>query len=839
MELGFQVKDLGPLNQVALPIISLDTCVYLASHAYGWWRSHARALTFEQILANNSTTLRPILTFNERRYLELREKHGGIIGVAASGKGSLSLVNLPKASTASTGDQPRRGLRALIVGLSCFASVHQICTILKEIFPDFLLEHDLEDHHGDFSGALVAALTEYVSAAIEEEHIDKIQGWLYGTLQAQLDQIKGVTVQQLLLNQQTDLAQVIGFLGWMLTPSYRRSTRTYPTRSLNVWSLSIVFSELGFEIEPSRYIVTAPYKLSQDQGAFREDQADVPEVCLILSPGWPTDPGAAPNSLLGRIKLERPARIIPIRAIPTIAFQQFVEKHPGLELKPLEDAFLDSFETMQKLARSTYFICAVAGLPCDLQRMDELKINNGKQSQDRRSAEASLFGARGKLPKDRPNAVVFCYGGGSKETTGSNCEDDSEIMDDFLEPMILKHAIGLDSPQWKTPHNIAVARLVSLATVLAILSLFTRKDGELPTSALDLDFVYDSPFTKVAKVTGDNQIKQASYDEIGTSCLSQRWCTRMGHALWMMEAVFNPHSESLNVVFGPNDASIRSYRRRLEFEILRRTWGPFYCEVFTGASHNSKVIFGAQNNGLAVVSKFALQPSIDKNDSFIFNIRRGQLLDIPLKDNVLIDGLSHQPKHTERMVLDRSHRLIDDPSQSNLQVDWLRWDIEPCWETDVQASCLNLRTNGLSRFQLGLQSLSQSVEEHGHRAKCLEDHSAQSIHSDVESVRRKEATRKHCWFGLPLLEMVQQGQHAVGGINDELNQERPHWLVHAHDSEILALLALTCAFVPSLKPNVRLVASCWEAGLEKAEELGYPEKSVMIIIFNPTAVLQS
>ena len=143
-----------------------------------------------------------------------------------------------------------------------------------------------------------------------------------------------------------------------------------------------------------------------------------------------------------------------------------------------------------------------------------------------------------------------------------------------------------------------------------------------------------------------------------------------------------------------------------------------------------------------------------------------------------------------------------------------------------------------THLQLSLDALLRSVEDaYPYRATCSlatseVDPSCQNSHPKDEVAHCTHLLYSREWYRIPLLDMIRQGQLGITGIEGEFSNEtgQPSWVVNAHGSEILTMLALNMTFTQELKPEYRIVADCLPAGLEKAEALGYPGKSVMIVL---------
>lgn len=122
--------------------------------------------------------------------------------------------------------------------------------------------------------------------------------------------------------------------------------------------------------------------------------------------------------------------------------------------------------------------------------------------------------------------------------------------------------------------------------------------------------------------------------------------------------------------------------------------------------------WGAQKNGLVVLSDFILQPSTRASSAYIYHSLRGHLLDIPTKEDRIIEGLSKIPKiiPTQIQLHSRDRLLNATTTPPPRYIDSLRLDLEPCWECDPGTCRFVLRAGGIPRLQLGISDLFRSVK---------------------------------------------------------------------------------------------------------------------------------
>ncbi|KAI9828757.1 MAG: hypothetical protein M1832_001862 [Thelocarpon impressellum] len=196
---------------------------------------------------------------------------------------------------------------------------------------------------------------------------------------------------------------------------------------------------------------------------------------------------------------------------------------------------------------------------------------------------------------------------------------------------------------------------------------------------------------------------------------------------------------------------------------------------------------------------------------------------MPLSDGLVLDGLSPQASHRTKIQVGQYRPTSTDLTEAPRNIRSLRLDADRCWEEDLTKGCFTLRVDGAPRLQLGPLDLYWSLErETVHHVTCPEVHSTTAVQITLDA---------HHWYPLPIWEMIGKGALAAGEVIDDLPiNERPNFFVNAHDSDVMVMMALSCIFVKSQSPHHRIVADCVSAGLTRAEEVGYPEQSVMLIL---------
>ena len=167
MNLSFRVKNAGPLTNIGLEIISLDTAIHLATGAYGWFKAHERSKSLAQILSANGGELVATSSFNLTAYRDARPYHGVMQGVVVQ-RGFLDQTPLPKASTAVPSDPGVACLRALTTGILCYFDIDTTVAMLQELIPYALIQMEQEGSVMEILGPLLAGLKQWVLAVATE-----------------------------------------------------------------------------------------------------------------------------------------------------------------------------------------------------------------------------------------------------------------------------------------------------------------------------------------------------------------------------------------------------------------------------------------------------------------------------------------------------------------------------------------------------------------------------------------------------------------------------------------------------------------------------------------------
>ncbi|KZF26002.1 hypothetical protein L228DRAFT_2985 [Xylona heveae TC161] len=809
LELGFNVNNAGPLSQLSVQIASLDVAVFLATSAWGWYKGRDRALTFEQTLSSKGVSLATTSSFKSDWYSKIRQEHGAIYGAALTRDRTLVRILLPKASTANEGDPGMRCLRAAMVALLCFAEADQVSTILKEVLPRTLLHYEQEGVEFALEGASLASLLHFVTAVAREENVDALRRHILEEVDFRVRTVVGPDMlAEVLKAGRADTAQVIGLLVWILKPNHSKSYFSYPTKSLKVWALAAALHKLGFDVEASNQLVTTPYSPPDSPCFHNGSYMDVPEVILVLSPGWRTDKEAIMSTVGVNAEIKPPPRLVPIRAIPAIAYTRVVAEGVQIDLARLEAAFSETYLHVRKTLCTMPLFCRAVGIPVSM--MPRPDMENFNKDMPHYELLEHYLDAKGLESEFDCSQDFFSNPG----------ESQAEIHK-LIGPMMLKHMNPEICQNLERMH--VVFQHIAFAGVLGAVSLCIHYNRQAWGPEMNMEIAYGDAIT-LEHVKMLNKRSPLRPDKPSLP----QWLSRLGDALYMLRAIFGPDLTMLDQPFAPAGRRERQESRGSALRDLRDKWGALVCQVIVGA--NVDVLahpFGAQGYGISAISDFLLYPSLRPSACFVYHYQYGQLLDIPTDQDIVIDGAYKRSSKAIPAELDQSEHLTDIRIVEYFPLDRLRCDIEPCWESDLRKCCLNIRLAGISRVELSPIEVVRSIQPDIHHVTDL-SHTSLCERSTNFSV---DAIFDRKWYRVPLLDMLSRGQLAISSI-EGLVGPKPNWIFHASGSELLAIICLSLGFTPSLKPDSRIVCNCIADGLEKAKSLGYPEKSVMLILIS-------
>ena len=477
MALSF-TANIGPISGVEFEFFNAGTVIYFANKALSWYSSREQAVSLEQTLQCCGTSLAAASTFNRKVYLALRRDYSCTYGVARGTSTTISRFRLPRASTAAEGDPGLLCLRAVTLGLLCFVDVDEVPAILKEILPSRLLHYEQESRDTtQIKGPLLAALIHYVKSIASEEGADRLRTRLLNDVDSQIRQITSLSLEELQGSEYPELGHMVGILDWLLTPALKRQSGLYRTRSLKVWCLAHVLSELGFEVNVDCKAITSPpdHTYSLEEG--REDYSERARAVLVLAPGWLTDWAKklsdTPQKILCR-PVSAPPRLVSVREFPAVGYADTVTfsiaERRSTDARDLEEAFLGTFAVIRHQLSCNPKIREAARLT------DPLPIDTQKY-QDILTSSHDLEGIKDLFDRFQLHSLT-------------------SVNDFWVIPLLIPILRMYLLPWWQwrtsspTKMNFMMDHL-RLAFVLAALSLFIRCNDTInDDSGLNMYFVY-------------------------------------------------------------------------------------------------------------------------------------------------------------------------------------------------------------------------------------------------------------------------------------------------------------------------------------------------------------
>jgi len=658
MELGFNIGNAGPLSQVGLQIISLDTAVHLATGAYGWWKARERSTSLVELLAADTGKLISPSSFNLPQYTHSRSV--GIMNGIIIQEQSLQSLPLPKASTAVPADPGLACLRALTTGLLCFYSTEATVTILATLIPYGLIQFYQEGKDLKIEGPLLSSLRSFVSAVAVEEDCNSFRGFLLKQLATRQSDLlrtnRPTPIQEPHLKNKfeepnlltsANLNLVIGLLKWMLTPSHKRQLDVYPTRSLEVWSVSCVMESLGFQLSAFPQVVTT----SDDYTAYctPSRSGDRPDVTLVVGMVGTTDHMLLRDFHFSDVSALKP-QLTPVRGIPWLAFRNFRERAGKVNTQYLVDVWNFSFEK----ARS-----AVAGL-FPFRGMVNISIKPGADSQ----AVTELHRSLARLWS--PHLVPIC-GAAMAQFVPLAPETDEWSPDALLECL---RRDGENKVDFQRQGNYFVLVSIILGTIYG-LACTCFIDNDRPMN-LDSQIAFHSEI-----IVGRRLLALA--DAVGRGLDGT-----LSHLEWL--AIICELTLGMNLSDGGQPLS----------HVLNREMKD------RGSAIRLRTILGVQANGVAAISEMTIRPSSNLTTLIRFHICPGQILNLPLTEDGCIEGSTRREPLSQYSHFDQPIIQSLSAYDTSMPDPTLRIDVEPCWEEDPRTVVFRLRRNGVTIAPLNI-----------------------------------------------------------------------------------------------------------------------------------------
>lgn len=683
MEIAFNVPSGGPLSQIGIHLMSFETAVHLATGAIGWWKSRERTISLKESITASNAALVGTSAFNIASYRESRE-HGFIQSFAVE-NGALRAAKGSVKSTAVSDDPAVDCLRALTTGLLCFYAVELTTLILADIIPYGLVQPDQIDKPPEFTGPLLASLKDFVSSVAAEEDCNTFRGYLLQYVFNCQNALYGAEIGKVLecdLIDEDDLNHVIGVLRWMITPAHGRESGRYPTRSLKVWNTAVVMHKLGFEISASLEVVNSSAQYAQFVRINTNHGSQYPDVVLITASVGETDPMMSYKLHAESMRL-RP-QIIPIQSVPLVAFGRL----QGNDRKVNRDLLVDIWKTSYRFAQ------AAVQLPT--------MSKGGMVTIPIKSEDT-------KVQRDRHISLVSLW---------------STHLTSILGPAMEMYIPGSpDAEDW-SPEKIR--------------GFFDRRaNGE--DMLFESDEIIGNCYQLIAIMLG------AIYGVCEKTLIPMKTESGELRASEFLEVAFEPHLIYGQKLFGWVDVLGKAL---LGIVDLSR-WIGLILELVTGVEHKLPLdrqpsekmavrlktidnifdhdhvrisgIFGAQANGMCVVSDFIVRPSCQAN-ALKFHVGQGRILNLPVDEDGYLRAA--QAKAAVRnLILDPEPQLIvlrKEPSGSSIlsASETIRVDAEPCWGGNVRTIQFVVRKTGVTVAKLSLIDMLIRLQNNTVHCQC-------------------------------------------------------------------------------------------------------------------------
>jgi hypothetical protein len=674
MELAFNVNA-GPLAQIGIQILTLDTAVQLAIGAYGWYKARERSHSLTQLLSARGGSLISTSSFNKDVYNRNRQHQGQVLGIIVQ-NGAVVSTELPKASTAINEHAGQACLRALSTGILCFYNVDATTSILSELIPFALLQLEQEDAVVNMEGPLFNGLKQYVSAIAVEEDSSTYRTHLLHVASNHQAQFTSVALNEILACDSTEVIEshlVIGCLKWMLTPLHKRDFLQYPTRSLRVWALASIMGQLGFEIAASAEVVTTKEDYSRATNV-NQYVAGFPEVVLVTANIGETDYFAS-SEVPASSEFDLRPQIIAVRAIPWLAFRHLRGSNRRVNSQYLVDVWTYTYN----------YVCANVDINCT-DPPGHIRLLPRPGSNVIFDHHASL------LRIFSPHLAKVC-GPPMKNFVPDRVEGDSWSPDRIEEQFrILRTQEDDFQPDPVLRDNCYILIAIVLGTIYGIVSKFcvdNNREFNLDAEvAFTPDIVYRKRLKDWATFISLPLTAPPSYKD---------W------NLCVLELVLGHRATDLNGWYaaGTSEPSLSGANG-------------------IGSGHRLPIgtILGAQANGMAAVLDIVVNPSLEPEAVAIFHVRHGQMLSLPVSGHGYIEASQRQePGIVMELDPEPDIRTLEIKGPSSTSSP-MRIDVEPCWEGDPQTVVFRCRYAGTLLCPVNITTVISRLQQNSVPCTC-------------------------------------------------------------------------------------------------------------------------
>jgi hypothetical protein len=676
MDLSFNVSGAGPLAQISAHVISIDTAIWLASGAIGWWKARERSLSLAESLSARKKSLVTTSSFNYNEYREVRKR--GTIQVLALQKGILEKFKDGAESTAVTEAPGVDCLRALTTGLLCFYGVQLTTTILTDIIPYRLLQSDQEDDGFEFNGPLCASLSDWVTAVAAEEDCNNFRQHLLQAASRLCRDLVGTHAERTDDEDGYDeLGLLLGCLRWMVTPVHQRNQLKYPTRSIRVWTTMAVMSKLGFSVKV--YLQAVQSKEQYDATFAPQDEDDFPDVVLVTSAHGKTDPWSrmADNYLGLKIR----PQVIPILSIPNAIFGRLQGRYGLIDAAGL----IDVWKVCYRYAKS-----AVGAPTLSPAGMVKIEVKGSEYQVYRDSHKALIFIwsphlARILRPAFEDYLPKSLHGCWSPDAIEAFLHRQSNGERTFLEePELIRNA-----------HTMIAILLGTVYGVCStVLSAQVSEDCGRQSVDEALEIAISPDIIQSGRVASWVRTLGLAF---GGVLDQSAW---VGLILELVTGIEHPQ---------PLEESLGLAGKRLNV-------------VASGPFDSSRVrvsdVVGAQANGVFAISEFIARPSSNAASCLKFHIGIGRILDIPVDQSGYVRASQWKVASSE-LILNPEPEVellsLEPSLDSGLT---LRIDAEPHWQNDPQTICFAVRSAGRLVATLNIKQLLERLLSANVECKC-------------------------------------------------------------------------------------------------------------------------
>jgi hypothetical protein len=778
LQLGFQTSSTGPLTQVSIPLEAIGSAVYLATGAVrSWWKAPAKAQCLEMVLMSNGASLTIPQTFNPhtfKRRVSGYPMRGVALQTDVEGGGfRLRSCALPNASSRNNGPEERFPIRAITIALLCLFDTNTTCHILLDIIREYLLNKDLEGISIEKQGPLSAATLQYIKSVEAEEECNDLREDLLRLLDREREKVTNATLEDLVNCHVFEEPLAIAFLSWVLTSRWKRESPeyqgsypyalpySYPMRSFRVWCLAFLLHELGFEVEAS-IVAISTQEMYKTHVQHAPEDAAFPKVFLITQPVGPQD--VKVDRHIRRQEVVQKRRV-PIKTIPLMVFEHFrfykpAQNIPKQTLEDLADIFLYTFEHVQEQLSSFPSIQMLRELETTattprypahtLSSYQKTKLSDwitGSSAETLLADPISRF-----LDESCPDQCGQspCYypppfeASNGASTAGKAWKDDVRSRHKDQRPWIIMHMIMLAfaySTACQCLRNEDGARVdLETEVILTSIPFFER---------------YDDDRSRIRLLIPD-----------GTTL---SWVHAMASVIGLQQT--SPAE------MGADPSPIQGIKRTLYHMVCGAN--PKNVEAFS---------VGCYANGLTLLSKCLVKPSVSCTSTQLYFIQFGRILEIPVTLNGTINACSPVAFANRSMPLTLIRRQSADLGDlGNWTVPDVRWDAEPDWERAEEDVGFRCRVHNVPKFIVNPWYLvvRRGDEKKGHfdRIGCSCDRNCPQS--------KVEFPTNESWFEVDLQDFYQKGGQYGSMSLDQLTEgQKWHIFVRAGSRELDQLVAL-------------------------------------------------